>query len=454
MNNLLKALIVTLMLLAWLQIVRAQQTRKTEPPALILRTPESILSAFVKTESQVRAALNQYTFKREVVLQTIGPNGEVTGQYIRHSQFLFDDRGNRIERVTYHPPSTVREMRITKEDIQDLAGAQLLGIDVTESAKYQLTYAGQELLADKPVYRLLVEPAVKPNPYRMSERFFRGSVWVDALTHQIVKARGKVEPEGKQRFPTFETWREPLTSSLSFPVRTEADDVLRFPKRDVNYRVRVRYYDYRVFASTLAVKEIEAPEQMEVCVTNQNAPPINAYYWPPDTNVKVFLQRGMFTVEQHAMLLAAMKTWTDSAVHTDAGISFTFSGEIDQLATCEGCLTLTRREVYRNDRKHYAFFNPREQDEEGLLLSAWIDFDFATTKPQALQGFMAHELGHGMGLSDCKSCKKKKTIMNGFPGINKDNGLIAPSTCDLRVVRQVYQLQRRIDKNAVAEKNQ
>jgi hypothetical protein len=71
-----------------------------------------------------------------------------------------------------------------------------------------------------------------------------------------------------------------------------------------------------------------------------------------------------------------------------------------------------------------------------------------------LQGFMAHELGHGMGLQDCESCRKKKTIMNSFPGINKDNGLIAPSTCDLQVVRQVYELQRRVDKNMFTEKNQ
>src|ERR1041384_6065278 len=140
------------------------------------RTPADIVAAFVRTERQVRNDLNQHTVKRDVVLQTIGPNGEVTGEYIRNSQFVFDDDGNRIERVTYHPPSTIREMRITKEDIQDLAGAQLLGIDILDSAKYQLSYAGRETLAGKLVDRLLVEPAVKPNPYRMSERYFRGSV--------------------------------------------------------------------------------------------------------------------------------------------------------------------------------------------------------------------------------------------------------------------------------------
>jgi hypothetical protein len=57
---------------------------------------------------------------------------------------------------------------------------------------------------------------------------------------------------------------------------------------------------------------------------------------------------------------------------------------------------------------------------------------------------MAHELGHGMGLWDCETCKKKGTIMNGFPGINKDNGLIAPSRCDLVTLKDVYKQERQI----------
>jgi hypothetical protein len=249
--------IPTFLTLTVLTVIKTAYTQ--EPPPMTLRTPSTIIESFVKAETQLRQSLNQYTFKRDVVLQTIGPNGNVTGEYIRHSQFLFDDRGNRIERVTYHPPSTIREMRITKEDIKDLAGSQLLGVDILESGKDQLIYKGQEFLDGKRVYQLTVEPAVRPNPYRMSERFFRGSVWIDTANFQIVKVRGIVEPQGKQRFPTFETWREPVISTFNFPTRTEADDVLHFPKRDVNYRIRVRYYDYKLFASTVRVKELHEP---------------------------------------------------------------------------------------------------------------------------------------------------------------------------------------------------
>jgi len=197
-----------------------------------------------------------------------------------------------------------------------------------------------------------------------------------------------------------------------------------------------------------AVAQNAAPN----CVTNRNAPPANSYYWPPDTNVKVYFMRGMFTPEQRETLTAAMNNWSEVAAEAGAGVTFSYAGETEKLSQCEACLTVTRREVYKEDRKHYAFFNPLKQSSDGLLISAWIDFDFATTNPQALLGFMTHELGHSLGLWDCTSCKKKKTIMNGFPGINRDNGLVTPSPCDVEVVRNVYQLQRRVENNPVDEK--
>lgn len=197
-----------------------------------------------------------------------------------------------------------------------------------------------------------------------------------------------------------------------------------------------------------------AQEQTTNCVTNHNAPPANSYYWPPDSHVRVFFMRGMFTPEQRQMLFTAMATWTDAAAEAGAGVKFSYAGDTDELSQCNPCLTITRRDVNKQDRKHYAFFNPLKQDRNGLLLSAWIDFDFATTKPQALLGIMAHELGHGMGLWDCKTCQKHKTIMNGFPGINSNNGLTAPSPCDKEVVRHVYQLHRRVESNPAGAKKE
>jgi hypothetical protein len=188
----------------------------------------------------------------------------------------------------------------------------------------------------------------------------------------------------------------------------------------------------------------QAQPAAQVCTTNRNAPPTSAYYWPPDTIVKVYFTRNRFTPDQRSRLFEAMTVWTEAAQRVGAAVSFVDAGDSDRLINCNGCLTITRSEVYKRDRKHYAFFYPLTRDRYGLLVSAWIDFDLATTSPKALQGFMAHELGHGLGLWDCTTCKKNQTIMNGFPGINQDNGLVSPSDCDLEVVRKLYQLHRNL----------
>jgi hypothetical protein len=425
----------------------------------------TVLARFVEAETKEREALKQHTFKRDVTLQTIGPNGEVTGEYIRNSQFLFDDQGRRIERVLYHPPSRIHEMRITREDIQDLAGAQLLGIDIVEANKYRLTYIGNETVDSRALIAIDVAPLSKPDPKRMQERFFVGRVWVDPVSFQIVKIKGVVEPRGKQRFPVFETWREPVNDSFTFPVRTLADDVLHFPEGDVHYRIKVNYHEYKLFGSKVTITDVDEeasttvpPDpkpvrkagKQEVCVTNRTAPPVSSYHWAPDAAVKVYLVRNMFTVEQRAALLETLKTWTVAGGEANAGITFTYAGETDSLVNCRSCLTLTRREVYKNDGSHYSFFNPLSSEQGRILLSAWIDLDFATTNPRALQGFVAHELGHGMGLWDCETCKHKRTLMNGFPDINKDNGLIAPSTCDVETLKTVYALERRVAANSAS----
>jgi len=179
------------------------------------------------------------------------------------------------------------------------------------------------------------------------------------------------------------------------------------------------------------------------CKTDRSAPPVGRFSWPVDARVQVYFVRSMFTKEQQQALLKAMSFWSESAERNGAGVTFLYAGESDGPRNCNNCLTVTRREVYKNDRKHYAFFVPLGMKTEGILKSAWIDFDVATTDSRALQGYMVHELAHGMGLWDCPKCKKKQTIMSGFPGVNKNNGLLEASACDLEVVRQVYDGQRR-----------
>ena len=178
-----------------------------------------------------------------------------------------------------------------------------------------------------------------------------------------------------------------------------------------------------------------------VCTTDLTAPPVSGPHWASDTDITVYFARNMFTPKQREALLAAMDAWNIAEIITRSGVEFSYGGEIDQITKCRDCLTVSRRQVRRIARDHLALFFPIV-DRDGFLGSARIDLDVGTTNLRALSGFMAHEIGHGMGLWDCATCKKKGTVMNAFPGVNSDNGLAGPSACDMEAVRELYQRER------------
>jgi hypothetical protein len=227
-----------------------------EPPRM-RPGPALIIRSFVAAETKFRKTLVQFSFKRDVNLQTIGPQGEVTGEYIRNSAFVLDDRGQRFERVLYHPKSTIKEFTITKEDIQDLAGSQLFGLELADLNSYALSYLGEENINGRPMYVVGVSPNNEPDPQHMHSRFFVGCFWIDPVSFQPVYLEGITEPHGKQRFPSFKTERSLSVENLLFPSSTYADDVLHFPHKDLHYRIKARYYDFKRFAGRVKIVELD-----------------------------------------------------------------------------------------------------------------------------------------------------------------------------------------------------
>src|SRR5688572_7998286 len=68
---------------------------------------DRIVKAFTTKEAEFRRALNIYTFKRDALIQSIGMGGQVTGEFHQISTFTFDDQGNRYEKISYSPMSTL-----------------------------------------------------------------------------------------------------------------------------------------------------------------------------------------------------------------------------------------------------------------------------------------------------------------------------------------------------------
>ena len=68
---------------------------------------DRIIKAFTANEIEFRRALNSYSFKRDALVQKIGMGGQVAGEYHRVSTFTFDDQGNRYEKISFFPMSTM-----------------------------------------------------------------------------------------------------------------------------------------------------------------------------------------------------------------------------------------------------------------------------------------------------------------------------------------------------------
>ena len=215
-----------------------------------------IIQAFTAKEGEFRRALNNYSFKRDALIQSIGMGGQVMGEYHRVSNFTFDDQGNRYEKITFFPMASMPE--VTPEDIEDLGGIEPFALEPSKIPLYNIRYVGKEKIDELNLYIFDVAPKVIPDPKKSKERLFVGRVWVDDQDLQIVKTKGKGVPETKNnKFPTVETYREHIDGRYWFPTYSYADEELVYDNgTTLHVRLQVRYTDFAPARATLKVTEV------------------------------------------------------------------------------------------------------------------------------------------------------------------------------------------------------
>src|SRR6185295_1911945 len=217
---------------------------------------DRIIRTFTAKEAHFRKALNTYSFKRDALIQSIGMGGQVIGEYHRISTFTFDDQGERFEKISFFPMSTLPE--ITQEDVDDLGGVNPFALEPSKSELYNFRYAGKEKIDELNLYIFDVSPKVMPDPKKLKDRLFSGRIWVDDQDLQIVKTKGKGVPETKNnKFQTVETYREHIDGRFWFPTYSYADEELIFDNGEpLHIRMKVRYTDFTPTRATLKVTEV------------------------------------------------------------------------------------------------------------------------------------------------------------------------------------------------------
>jgi len=240
----------------------AGQPRNSGADALSQAQIDNIISKFTVKETEFRRALNSYAFKRDALVQVMGMGGQVTGEYHRVSEFTFDNAGNRFEKITFFPMSSIGEV-ITAEDLEDLGGVNPFALEADKISQYNFKYVGKERIDELDLYVFDVAPKVIPDP-KKKIRMFVGRIWVDDRDLQIVKSKGKGVPETKtNKFPVVETYREQIDGKYWFPTYSYADDDLIFDNgNDLRIRMRVKYSDFVLGRGKVTITEIgEAPPE-------------------------------------------------------------------------------------------------------------------------------------------------------------------------------------------------
>lgn len=279
---------------------QAQQTGPMPPPraqqadATLQSAPslpvEEIIQHFAAKEAEFRRARDQYSYKQLVVVRDFdlrdvdeyrrdrdsdrrnrdrdrdrrrtdrrdtdgrdrpgGPQinreGREGGEYRRQSEVIFLPTGERYEKTTYEPPSSLEFISMTNEDLKDMENIQPFVLTTEDLPKYDIQYEGRERIDELTTYRF----RVAPKRIEQGQRYFEGQIWVDDVDLQIVKTRGKAVPDihkknGENLFPVFETYRENIDGIYWFPTYTSADDVLQFKSGPVRIKVLIRYTEYK-----------------------------------------------------------------------------------------------------------------------------------------------------------------------------------------------------------------
>ena len=217
-------------------------------------TPQEIIEKFGAKEEVFRQALNNYTYTQDITVQELDGN-TVSGEFRLVQDITYDDKGGRIENVTFAPQNSLRQLVLSREDYEDFRYKMAFVLTTSDLPQYNLLYVGQQRQDEVDTYVF----DIAPKTIVKGQRYFQGRIWVDNHDLQIVKSCGKTVPdtiatkkkknETENLSPKFVTYREQIDGQYWFPTYIRADDVLHFRNGDIHMREVIKLTNYKRFGS-------------------------------------------------------------------------------------------------------------------------------------------------------------------------------------------------------------
>jgi hypothetical protein len=229
---------------------------KATPPAI---AQEEIIQKFAANEAKFKQTQLSYSFTQDLTVQTLQDPlvlrgtrprrtgaPQVTGEFRETMVITYDSQGRRLENVNYAPQSTLRDVSLTREDMDDFRTIAAPMLTPDDLAEYDIHYMGQQRLDEIDAYAF----NVVPKHAKKERRLFEGNVWVDTRDLVIVKTCGKRVPDQRDKqqenlSPRFVVYREQIDGQYWFPTYARADDILHFKTGAIHIREIIKYTNYK-----------------------------------------------------------------------------------------------------------------------------------------------------------------------------------------------------------------
>lgn len=243
--------VFALMNLSWIGIAAAQTDCNMGSDVPDTAQPKGIsvpelIQKFTANESKVEKLRDQYTYTQDLLVQTL-EGTSVDGQFHRITQVSYDDKGKRVENVTFSEQSTLRGIQLSATDEEDIRQFMQWIVTPDEAGQYNLSYAGRQHADDLDTYVFHVEPKTMEK----NKRYFQGRIWVDDRDLEVVKLCGKSAPDivakkhqPAEVRPTFVGYRQYIDGNW-FPAFAKVDETLQFGVDSVHIREIVRFTGYK-----------------------------------------------------------------------------------------------------------------------------------------------------------------------------------------------------------------
>ncbi len=240
------------------EVVRIPAEKAPEAPPIPV---EELVRRFTQKEDEFLRASAAFIFRRTVRVQEFGDDGKVSGEFQVTTEPALASDGRRYEKIVEQPPSTLRRMPLAPEDLEILARIPGFPVTSEQLSKYELTYAGKQLVDEINTYMF----RVKPRQLERTRAYFEGLLWVDDRDLVVVKTYGKWVTEigdvstPELPFTMFETYRQNIDGKYWFPAYTRSDDYLHQKAGELHVRLTIRWTDFKPQGSAAATPTAATP---------------------------------------------------------------------------------------------------------------------------------------------------------------------------------------------------